>query len=155
MYEMIYKYKDANWLHEQYITNGRTVKSIQEECGVFHHSVERYLKRYNIRKRPSIIIYPTEDELRDLHHVKKYGIRKIANMYPGVGVDMISRLANEYNISILDKYELVRRWWSDEANKKTMGDISKRLWKDNDYRTRTSTASVTVPASYWQAATPA
>lgn len=38
-------FRDKDWLFEQYITLGRTIKSIHEECGVSHHTIETYLKK--------------------------------------------------------------------------------------------------------------
>lgn len=43
-------FRDKDWLFEQYITLGRTIKSIHEECCVSHHTIETYLKKYGIRK---------------------------------------------------------------------------------------------------------
>lgn len=131
-------FRDRDWLFEQYITLGRTIKSIHEECGVSHNTIEAYLKKYDIRKTPKTPKLPTKDELIKLHHQRACGIGKIATMYPGVGVDTITQLMGRYGIEIIPPAKLRKMWWSNPDNQRTMSDIRLKLWQDDEYRDKTS-----------------
>lgn len=131
-------YKNKDWLFEQYITRGRTIKSIYEECGVSHHTIETYLKKYGIRKTPKTPTLPTRDELVSLHHESGFGIAKIATMYPGVGTDTIKRLMEEYGVDIISSSTLHKMWWENPDNQKTMSEVRTKLWQDDEYYRKTS-----------------
>lgn len=131
-------YKDKEWLYNQYITLNRTIKSIYEECGVSHHTIESYLKKYGIRKTPIAPTLPTKDELVELHHVQGFGIEKIAELYDGVGAGTIKKLMNEYGIDILSPSVLKQIWWRNPTNSERMSDIRLKLWQDEDYYNKTS-----------------
>lgn len=131
-------FRDKDWLFEQYITLGRTIKSIHEECGVSHHTIETYLKKYGIRKTSKTPTMPTMDELVDLHHNQAFGISKIASLYPGVGTGTIARLMERYGIEIIPPATLRKMWWSNPNNKKKMSDIRLQLWQDDEYYKKTS-----------------
>ena len=132
------KFRDRDWLFEQYITLGRTIKSIHEECGVSHNTIEAYLKKYDIRKTPKTPKLPTKDELIRLHHQEACGIGKIATMYPGIGVDTITKLMGRYGIEIIPPAKLRKMWWSNPDNQKAMSNIRLKLWQDDEYCKKTS-----------------
>lgn len=130
-------FRDKDWLYEQYITKNRTIKSIYEECGVSHNTIESYLKKYGIRKT-NVATPPTKDELFQLHHIQGYGIRKISSMYSGIGEGTILKLMREYNIKVLSPNELKKIWWENPKNKDKMSDLRIKLWEDDEYRSKTS-----------------
>lgn len=131
-------YKNIDWLYEQYIVLGRTIKSIHTECGVSHNTIETNLKKFGIRKTPSKPKLPTRDELIELHHNKGVGVYSITRMYDGVGVGTITNLMNKYGIEILTSQELHKKWWSNNENKEAMSEIRKKLWEDDEYYEKTS-----------------
>lgn len=141
MYEkglIMLKYKNYDWLYKQYITQNRTIDSIRLECGVSHQTIERYLKKYNIRKTCRNIILPSRDELIELHTNRGIGIETISKLYPGVGVQTIKNLMTTYNIKILNASELHKKWWSNPENKQRMSELRLKLWKDDNYLKKTS-----------------
>ena len=127
------KYHDREWLYEQYITKGRTIKSICEECGVKHQSLERYLKRFDIRKFPAQRI-PTADEICELHVNQGCGVTKIAEMYPGVGKRTILKIMAESGIKVLSPSELHSKWWQNDTVKKMMSEQRIQMWQNKNYR---------------------
>lgn len=132
------KYKNQDWLYEQYIVLNRTICSIYTECEVSHQTIETYLKKFGIRKTILAPILPTKDELTELHHHQGMGIYSIANMYDGVGVGTITKLMNKYGITILTANELHKKWWSNDKNKNVMSVIRRNLWNDEKYHEKTS-----------------
>lgn len=131
-------FRNRDWLFEQYITNGRTIKSIHEECGVSHNTIETYLKKYGIRKTAKTPKLPTYDELVLLHHEQGFGISKIATLYPGVGTETIKRLMDEYGIAILSPSTLRKIWWNNPDNQKVMSEVRTKLWQDSEYYRKTA-----------------
>lgn len=133
---MEHKYLDRDWLYEEYIVKNRTIKSVCEEFGVSHQSVERYLKKYNIKKHP-IKRVPTVEELYHLHVEQGIGVSTIAKQYPGIGIDTIRRIMSENGIEKVPASELMSKWWSNQENKEIMSAQRKRLWGREDYRAKT------------------
>lgn len=130
-----HKYLDETWLRTEYIEKGRTIKSICDEFGVAHQSVERYLKKFGIRKQ-RIEKMPTPDEIRDLHINKGYGISKIASMYPGVGESTILGMMEGNGIEHLSAGQLHTIWWKNPENQRVMSEQRLQWWQDEDYRSR-------------------
>lgn len=133
------KYKNRDWLYEQYIVNNRTIKSIYLECNVSHHTIETYLKKFGIRKTNANPKLPTKDELIELYINRGIGVGSIIKLYPDVGVNTIHKLFNDYGIDKLSSSELHKKWWSNPENREIMSDIRLKLWQDDDYYQRTST----------------
>lgn len=131
------RYHDKDWLYNEYVVNGRTINDICEEFGVKHQSVERYLKRYDIRKRPREVKLPTAQELYKLHVEEEKSITKIVDMYPGVGKSTILRIMTENGIEIIPSNILVSKWWANLENKEKMSAKRLKLWQDNGYRSKT------------------
>lgn len=145
MYKRKYKHQNAEltyrndeWLREEFVNKNRSIKDIAKECGISHTSLEKYLKKYNIRKRPRAedVVLPTKEELIYLHHSEHLGIRAIAALYPNIGVGTIVRLFSEYNIERIDGNVLLKEWWSKEENKQKMSTIRMKFWEDDTYRER-------------------
>jgi len=47
------KYRDGEWLRQQYVEKGRPTREIAQECGCGRATVGRWLKRHDIETRPS------------------------------------------------------------------------------------------------------
>lgn len=127
-------FHDAEWLRQEYITNKRSIADIAEQFCVSHQTVEKYLKRYNIRKRPAEIVYPSKEELQRLYADEKHGANYVASLYPGVGINTIWRLLDEYGIERQSVGEAMRAWWADGNNVATMGATRAAFWNDSAYR---------------------
>lgn len=46
-------YRNEGWLHEQYITNGRSMASIAKECAVSPMTIYKWLNTHGIPTRPT------------------------------------------------------------------------------------------------------
>lgn len=143
MYQHTYKhenaestYRDEAWLRKEFIDKNRSIRDIASECGISHTVLEKYLKKYDIRKRSKIDEFslPTKEELVRLHYSDHLGMNAIASLYPNIGVRTIVRLFSEYGIKRIDGNELVRQWWAKDENKKRMSEIRLNFWKDEEYR---------------------
>jgi hypothetical protein len=42
------KYRDKNWLYDQYVTQRKPAKQIAEECNVTHQTIVHYLDIHEI-----------------------------------------------------------------------------------------------------------
>ena len=135
---MEHKYLDRDWLYDEYIVKGRTIKSIFEEFGVAHQSVEKCLKKFNIKKRLPPPEVPDGDKVRELYLDYEYGVNKIASMYPGVGVATIRRILSENNIKEFSRSDILLRWWAKPENKIAMSKKRLALWENEEYRAKTS-----------------
>lgn len=129
-------YQNRDWLYEEYLVKNRTIKSISEEFHVSHQIIEKYLKRYGLRK---VIIerMPTPEEIRELHVNQGRGIQSIASMYPGVGEGTILRIMKENGIEVIPPAQLHSMWWAKEENKAVMSEMRLALWQDDEYRKKT------------------
>lgn len=45
------KYKNEEWLHREYVKNGRTLKNIAEECGCTFQNISYYCDKFDIDTR--------------------------------------------------------------------------------------------------------
>ena len=131
-------YKNYDWLYENYIVHGKSIRELCEITGVSHTTIETYLKKYDIRKTSKNPILPTKEELFTLHHTYGVGISGISRLYDGIGVDTVKRLMIEYEIEILDANALHKKWWSIPENVKVMSKKRKELWKNDEYAAKTS-----------------
>jgi len=68
------KYRDEEWLREQYVERSRSTIDIADECGCHSGTVGRWLDRYDIETRPA---QPAADErLNDKKWLRKEYVKK-------------------------------------------------------------------------------
>lgn len=131
----IMPYHDRDWLHDQYIVKDRTIRSIAAEFGVAHQTIEKFIKRFRLVKRPHVDPPPT-DVVCSLYVDDGISANNIAAMYPGIGVGTIFKILDENNVERISNGERARKWWQNEDNKAKMREVRLALWQDDDYRTR-------------------
>lgn len=131
----IMPYHDRDWLYDQYIVKDRTIKSLMDEFGVAHTTIEKFLKRFGIVKRPHVDPPPAE-VVCALYVNDGVPANTIASMYPGVGVTTIFKILDENHVERIPNSERVKAWWQNEDNRARMSEVRLELWQDDDYRSK-------------------
>jgi len=95
------KYRDEEWLREQYVNEGRSTYDIADECGCSSTTVNRWLEKHAIKTRPSSGLPPDmltdEGWLREQYVEEERSTRDIADEC-GCGSSTISRWLKRHGI---------------------------------------------------------
>lgn len=93
------KYRDKEWLEEQYLVLGRTQAEIAQELGVHYQTVKNWAKRYGLEKTDYHFrhVVPTKEWLEEHYLEKNLSIRELADKL-GTSNQPIQTWLGEYGI---------------------------------------------------------
>ena len=130
------KYRDEEWLREQYVEKGKTQTELSELCGCSQVTISRWVEKYNLSADQRTIDSPRlkdESWLREKYEIEGMSSRDIADECGCSRGTVVNRL-KEHQIRVEDKYNrqyprLNERGWLFEEyveKKRTISDIAKQ-----------------------------
>lgn len=101
------KYRDENWLREQYVENERTLKDISDECDVSMRTIGKWRDEFGLDKRDSGG-YTDSAKHRDEEWLRQEYVEKGRSLWEladdcDAHADTIRRWLNRYDIETRDR----------------------------------------------------
>lgn len=107
------KYKDEDWLKEQYVEKDRLQRNIANECRVDPSTISRWVNKHGVQKETK---YKNKDWLKEQYGIRGRSQRDIARECK-VGYRTVGNWINKYGIEKKTKEELAREEtlnWSED-----------------------------------------
>jgi len=100
------RYKDKNWLQDQYHNKGKTQKEIANSLGVARSTITRWIKRHDIEARSTGVSqaegeYKDKEWLREHYHGKQRSMADIGGEF-GVSKETIKYWIEKHGIEKRD-----------------------------------------------------
>lgn len=144
------KYRNEEWLREQYIKKGRKVQDIADECDVDYSTIYNWINEFDFEKREQQGVgrYTQKDWLREKYVQDRLSTRDISELCDA-SRETIRRWLDEHGIKKRTGSEAIEvQWENAEQRRQQASDLLQNLresgvaippheergtWEDEDY----------------------
>lgn len=126
------KYRDKEWLFQQYSILRKKVKDIADDCGTSTDVIYDWLKKYNI-KTNRYTEKPDKEILENLYIKELKSTREIAKIL-GCSRSAIINWLKKYEIPIRTISESNHNYFKYKGGKKIQSEKVKKDWENDKYR---------------------
>lgn len=126
------KYRDKEWLFQQYSILRKKVKDIADDCGTSTDVIYDWLKKYNI-KTNRYTEKPDKEILENLYIKELKSTREIAKIL-GCSRSAVINWLKKYEIPIRTISESNHNYFKYKGGKKIQSEKVKKDWENDKYR---------------------